>query len=108
MLSDQEYDKFNKFGLYAFKHHGKTMKGYWSYLNTLMEHFSNVAFEEEWVHFKPWAKETLEMIDSGNMEDAYMNFCKEVVYLTENYNKDYQLFDDMQMDIYTGVYNMFN
>ena len=28
LLSDQEYDKFNKIRLYAFKHHGKTMKGY--------------------------------------------------------------------------------
>ena len=108
LLTDQEYDKFNKFGLYAFKHHGKTMKGYWSYLNTLMEHFSNVASEEEWDHFKPWAKETLEMIDNGNMEDAYINFCKEVFYLTENYNKDYQMFNNKQMDIYTGVYNILN
>ena len=108
MLTDQEYEKFNKFGLYAFKHHSKTMKGYWSYLQQLMEHFSSVAEEEDWDHFKPWAKETLEMIDSGKMEDAYINFCKEVFYLTENYNKDYQMFNDKQMDIYTGVYNMFN
>jgi len=108
LLSDQEYEKFNKFGLYAFKHHGKTMKGYWSYLNSLMEHFSSVAEEEEWNHFTPWAKETLELIDNGQMEDAYVNFCKEVVYLTENYNKDYQLFDDVQMDVYLGVFNMFN
>ena len=39
------------------------------------------------------------------MEDAYINFCKEVVYLTENYNKDYQMFDINQLDVYTGVYN---
>ena len=53
-------------------------------------------------------KETLEMIDNGKMEDAYINFCKEVFYLTENYNKDYQMFNYKQMDIYTGVYKMFN
>ncbi len=108
MLTDQEYEKFNKFGLYAFKHHSKTLKGYWSYLGNLMEHFSKIAEEKDWDHFKPWAKETLEMIDNGEMEDAYINFCKKVVYLTENYNKDYQMFNDKQVDVYTGVYNMFN
>ena len=33
MLTDSEYKKFNKFGLYAFKHHSSTMMGYWSYLS---------------------------------------------------------------------------
>ena len=107
MLTDSEYKKFNKFGLYAFKHHSSTMQGYWSYLEQLMEHFSNIASEEEWNHFKPWIVETIQMIDSGKMEDAYDNFCKKVIYLTENYNTNYFLFDNKQKDIYSGIYQKY-
>ena len=107
MLTDSEYKKFNKFGLYAFKHHSSTMMGYWSYLEQLMEHFSNIASEEEWNHFKPWIVETIQMIDSGKMEDAYDNFCKKVIYLTENYNTNYFLFDNKQKDIYSGIYQKY-
>ena len=41
MLTQEEYDTFNRFGIYAFKAHPRTMKGYWSYLHDLMEKFSN-------------------------------------------------------------------
>ena len=107
MLTDSEYMKFNKFGLYAFKHHSSIMMGYWSYLEQLMEHFSNIASEEEWNHFKPWIVETIQMIDNGEMEDAYDNFCKKVIYLTENYNTNYFLFDNKQKDIYSGIYQKY-
>ena len=55
-----------------------TMMGYRNYLEQLMEHFSNIASEEEWNHFKPWIVETIQMIDSGKMEDAYDNFCRKL------------------------------
>jgi len=47
------------------------------------------------------------MIDNGEMEDAYDNFCKKVIYLTENYNTNYFLFDNKQKDIYSGIYQKY-
>ena len=31
-----------------------------------------------------------------------------LIYLAENYNKDYSLFDNKQMDVYFGVFNKYN
>ena len=103
----EKYKMFNHFGLYAFKAHSRTMQGYWSYLNDLMEHFTKTAVEEDWDHFRPWVDKTLGMIRNGDLEDAYGSWCEEVVYLTENYNKEYDLFNDDQLDIYLGVLNQY-
>lgn len=108
MLTQEEYDTFNRFGAYAFREHPRTMKGYWSYLNDLMEKFSKQASDEDWDHFKPWITKTLGLINNGEMEAAYDSFCQEVYYLTENYNSDYSMFDLHQMDVYYGVFNRFS
>lgn len=108
MLTQEEYDTFNRFGTYAFKAHSRTMKGYWSYLNDLMEKFSKQACDEDWDHFKPWITKTLNLIQQNKMEEAYDSFCQEVYYLTEHYNADYSMFDLHQMDVYYGVFNRFS
>ena len=108
MLTQEEYDTFNRFGAYAFKAHPRTMKGYWSYLHDLMEKFSKQASDEEWDHFKPWITKTLDLINKGEMEAAYDSFCQKVYYLTENYNSDYSMFNLHQMDVYYGVFNRFS
>ena len=84
------------------------MKGYWSYLNDLMEKFSKQASDEDWDHFKPWITKTLNLIQQNKMEEAYDSFCQEVYYLTEHYNADYSMFNLHQMDVYYGVFNRFS
>ena len=64
MLTQKEYHIFNRFGAYAFREHPRTMKGYWSHLNDLMEKFSNQASDEDWNHFKPWVTKTLGLINN--------------------------------------------
>tara|TARA_E500000178_G_C16967239_1_gene729093 strand:+ start:552 stop:1010 length:459 start_codon:yes stop_codon:yes gene_type:complete len=104
IIDEKEFVTLSRFGAWVLEQHPNVMRGYWSYLDKLMNKYDKIeSFENAKKLFRPWAEETIRFINSSQMNRAYHSFCLMVVNLTEKYNSDYSLFSKPELDIYLGL-----
>lgn len=104
IITNDEFNILGKFGAWVLENHPHVMRAYWSYLSKLLEKYDKIeSIEKSKKIFRPWADETINFIKSSQLNRAYNSFCLLVINLTEKYNKDYQLFNQEELQIYLGL-----
>ena len=68
-----------------------------------MVRWSEGASESDWKELQNWAKRELTLIESGNLETAFIGFVKKVVEINERVNSSLELYTAPELDCYLGA-----
>ena len=104
IIDKKEFFILSRFGAWVTENYPLIIKAYWSYLEKLMEKFDNEeSLENSKKIFRPWVDETINYIKSSQYNRAYHSFCMMVIFLTEKYNSNHELFSKKELEVYLGL-----
>ncbi len=106
IIDKNEFMILSRFGTWVAENHPQVMGAYWSYLDKLMSRFDKIeSYENARKIFRPWVDNTVKFIKSSQLNKAYLSFCMIVISLTEKYNKTYDLFTKVELEVYLKIKN---